>query len=97
MLEICPTSNVQCQTVSSYPKHPVKKLYELGVPVSINTDNMTLAGVHLEDEYRHCINEMGFTKKDLIQMNLYSIQAAFIKESEKKKIIQDLQQALKKC
>lgn len=97
LLEICPTSNVQCQTVSSYPKHPVKKLYELGVPVSINTDNMTLAGVHLEDEYRHCINEMGFTKKDLIQMNLYSIQAAFIKESEKKKIIQDLQQALKKC
>ncbi|MBW9212206.1 MULTISPECIES: adenosine deaminase [Terrabacteria group] len=97
LLEICPTSNVQCQTVPSYQKHPVKKLYDLGVPVSINTDNMTLAGVTLEDEYRHCINEMGFRKKDIIQMNLYAIQSAFISDYEKQEIIQELKQALKEA
>ncbi len=95
LLEICPTSNVQCQTVFSYQKHPLKKLYDLGIHVCVNTDNMTLAGVNLEDEYQHCMNEMGFTKKDIIQMNIYAIEAAFIKKDEKNIILHDLLNALK--
>ncbi len=93
-LEICPTSNVQCQTRESYAMHPAYNLYAIGVPVTINTDNMTMAGVTLDDEYDHCINEMGFEYEDLILMNMNSIKYSFLKEDEKKEILDQLQKAL---
>lgn len=64
-LEICPTSNIQCKTQPSYAQHPAKKLLDAGLRVCISTDNMTLAAVTLEDEYRHCVADMGFAPDDL--------------------------------
>lgn len=93
-LEICPTSNIQCMTEPSYQEHPAKKLFDMGVPVTINTDNMTLAGVNLDIEYDHCLNEMGFTRKDLIQMNINSAKCAFMDDELRNKILEDLYKAL---
>ena len=36
------------------------------------------------------MKEMGFTEKDLIQMNLYSAEAAFLAPEKKAKLIQEL-------
>lgn len=94
-LEICPTSNIQCLTEPSYQKHPAKKLFDLGIPVTINTDNMTLAGTTLEDEYDHCINEMGFTRKDIIETNIYAIEASFADKKTKETIKNNLEKSLK--
>lgn len=82
-LEICPTSNIQCCTQPSYAAHPAKKLFDAGVRVTISTDNMTLAVTTLEQEYAHCVQEMGFSERDLVQMNLYAAGAAFLPEEER--------------
>jgi adenosine deaminase len=81
--EICPTSNVCCQSTPGYGEHYVKKMYDLGMRVTINTDNMTLFDLTLDKEYDHCINDMGFTKEDIIQMLLYAAEASFQGEEEK--------------
>lgn len=86
-LEICPTSNVQCLTQPSYAEHPAKKLFDAGIRVTVNTDNTTLAASTLEDEYAHCLDEMGFVYNDLIQMNIYAVEASFMPEAEKEKLI----------
>lgn len=96
-LEICPTSNVHCQTRESYEIHPAYNLYSLGVPVTINTDNMTMSRITLDDEYDHCLKEMGFEYEDLILMNMNSIKHSFLKEEEKKEILQKLSEALDLC
>ena len=83
-LEICPTSNIQCKTQPSYALHPAKKLLDAGLRVCISTDNMTLAAVTLEDEYRHCIADMGFTPDDLQTMAHFALDAAFLPEQEKR-------------
>ncbi|MBQ9327663.1 MAG: adenosine deaminase [Solobacterium sp.] len=88
--EICPTSNIQCQTEPTYAKHPAKNMLDMGLNVTINTDNQFLAGVTLDSEYDHCINEMGFTYEDLIRMNLNSINAAFCDETIKAPIRSEL-------
>lgn len=89
--EICPTSNVCCQSTLGYSQHYVKKMYDLGMRVTINTDNMTLFDLTLDKEYDHCINDMGFTKEDIIQMLLYAAEASFQgveeKEALKKRIL----------
>ena len=93
-LEICPTSNVHCCTRESYAMHPAWNLYSIGVPVTINTDNMTMSRVTLDDEYDHCLNEMGFEYEDLILMNMNSVKYSFMKEEDKKELLDKLQKCL---
>ena len=93
-LEICPTSNIQCKTQPSYALHPAKKLFDAGIRVTISTDNMVLAAVTLEDEYDHCVGEMGFAYPDLIRMNLIAAEASFLPEEEKAGLIGRLQQLI---
>lgn len=85
--EICPTSNVCCQSTENYGTHYVKKMYDLGMRVTINTDNMTLFDITLDKEYDHCINDMGFSKEDIIQMLVYAAEATFQSEEEKKILV----------
>ena len=49
---------------------------------------------NLEDEYDHCINEMGFEYEDLILMNINSIKYSFLPEQDKKRIIAELENCL---
>ena len=86
-LEICPTSNVQCQSQPGYAEHPAKRLFDMGMRVTINTDNMILSGIDLDTEYDHCLNEMGFAREDLVRMLVYSAEAAFLPEGEKQALI----------
>lgn len=87
-IEVCPTSNIQCMTQPSYGQHPAKKLLDMGLNVTINTDNMTFAGVDLEAEYGHCLGEMGFTPEDLVKMSENSIRAAFLPQEKKKALLE---------
>ena len=86
-LEVCPTSNIQCHTQPSYAEHPAKRLLDAGLRLTIHTDNMTLAAVDLQDEYRHCIQDMGFTEEDLKKTIMYAAEAVFLPENEKAALI----------
>ncbi|RBJ01322.1 adenosine deaminase [Micromonospora provocatoris] len=50
-LEISPTSNVRTRAVPSLDAHPLPRLVEAGVPVSINSDDPPMFGTTLNDEY----------------------------------------------
>ena len=88
LLEVCLSSNVQCKNQPSYAKHPIKQLAEQGVKCCINCDNRTLTNITLDNEYDHCINELGFSESDLIRFNLNAIDGAFIDESIKQRLRQ---------
>ena len=87
LLEVCPNSNIDTKNIIDYPNHPIKKLYQAGVKVSISTDNRTISDITLTDEYQNLINYLSFTYDDLVKMNLNAIEGAFINESEKQELI----------
>ena len=93
-LEICPTSNIQCKTRQSFPMHPAYNLFKLGIPVTINTDNMVMAKTTLDQEYDHCINEMGFDYKDIIKLNINSFNVSFAPKEYKEAMIKELESLL---
>lgn len=93
-LEICPTSNIQCKTQISYKNHPLKKLFDIGIKTTINTDNMILSNVNLNKEYDVCIKEMGLTETDIIKMNMYSVEASFMPAEYKNELIDKLKSYL---
>lgn len=83
LLELCPTSNVQTNAISKYSNHPIKKFYDMGVMVSINTDNVTVSNVSISDEYEKLVKCFRFNEGDFNIMNKNAIKMSFLSEVEK--------------
>ncbi len=96
-LEVCPTSNFYTRTFTTdYSNHPVKEFYERGLNVTINSDDPTLFGSELIDEYIGLINHNIFTVGqtfDLIKKNWY---ATFLTDKEKDEYWKDALKVIKK-
>lgn len=90
LLEVCPNSNLDTRNAHDYSHHPIKDLYNMGVKVSINTDNRTVSNITLTEEYENLIYYLGFTIKDIYQMNLNAIDYAFISDKEKEELRKEL-------
>ena len=52
-LNVCPTSNVMLSGVSDLASHPIRILFDNGVPVTINTDDLMIFGQSVSEEYRN--------------------------------------------
>lgn len=87
LLEICPTSNVQTNAVDYYENHPVKDFYKDGVKVSLNTDNITVSDITLNEEYIKLHEHFGFDIKDFTNMNINAIMASFLRDDDKEKFL----------
>lgn len=84
-LEVCVGSNVNKDR--NYAGHPVRKLIEAGVKVTLNTDNMMFARTTLQNEHNQLM-AIGLSKEDIRKCTLNAIDAAFCKEEIKKKLYQ---------
>ncbi len=55
-LNVCPTSNVMLGNCESYKTHPFRILFDYGIPVTINTDDLIIFNSSLSEEYLHLYN-----------------------------------------
>lgn len=73
-LNVCPTSNVILGTAESYETHPIKALYEAGVPVTVNTDDLLVFNQSVSQEYWNLFSCGLMTAKELDQIRNYGLQ-----------------------
>lgn len=76
-LEVCITSNVRTGAVASLKDHPVRRLYDAGVPIILNTDDPALFGCTLTSEYELAGNSFGFTAAELAGLAQNAFTYAF--------------------
>lgn len=82
-LEMCPVSNVRTGIVASLAAHPVRRYFERGLALSVNTDDPQMFGTRLSDEYRLLAEVFGFTRADIRSLVLQAVGSSWLSEARK--------------
>jgi aminodeoxyfutalosine deaminase len=80
-LEICITSNVRTGAVSLLDAHPVRRLYDAGVSIVLDTDDPALFECTHSGEYDQAARQFGFTLEELEGIARNSFEFAFAKST----------------
>ena len=78
-LEVCVTSNYQTKVVPSIEAHPIRRLFNAGVRVTVNSDNRTVSNTNIRKELDILRNVFGFKEQEIEKMEEYAWEARFLR------------------
>lgn len=86
-LTMCPLSNTRLHVASSVRDLPIAALLDAGVKVTLNSDDPAYFGGYIADNYRALERDAGIALKDLATMARNSIEASFVDEDERRRML----------
>lgn len=85
-LDVCPTSNIRLGVYSSYEEHPLRRLWDAGLMITIGSDDPPMFGTDLNHEYEILVDEFGFDRGQLERVSLNAIRCSLLPEAEKTRL-----------
>jgi adenosine deaminase len=85
-LEVNPWSNYLTSSVPTIEAHPLKKLFDRGVMVTINSDDPEVLDTNLNNEYWIAREVLGMSFEDIETCNHYALEASFLPEARRQEI-----------
>lgn len=89
-LELCPSSNIKLGLFKDFKNHPFPKLFELGLQVSLNSDDPPFMLTTLGEEYNRVQKAYGYSDETMLSITAMAIESAFVNETTKQKLRQKL-------
>jgi adenosine deaminase len=86
-IEVCPLSNVRTGVVASVEEHPVRRFFERGLILSINTDDPKMFGNSLADEFTLLERRLGFSREEIRVLILQGIRSSWMSNDGKRRMI----------
>jgi aminodeoxyfutalosine deaminase len=86
-VEACITSNVLTGCCASVEQHPLRKLFDAGVLVTLNTDDPDMFRTSLVREYQIAREVLCFREAELRQLAVNSFQASFLPDAKKREFL----------
>lgn len=86
-LEVCPGSNIALQVHPDFAHHPLRKLKDRGVKVTLSSDDPPFFATTLANEYDNAVKYFNFDKAELLEMTRNSLNAAFVDEATRKELL----------
>jgi aminodeoxyfutalosine deaminase len=90
-IEICITSNVRTGSCPSILEHPVRRYFDSGLMITLNSDDPALFGSDLSGEYRLAEREFQFTQEQLRELASNSVEASFLPPERKVAILRAIE------
>lgn len=89
-LDVCPISNHKLMPGISLANHPIRRLFDAGVKVTISTDDPISFGNRINDEYVALADRSGFERKELVQIARNGFEVALMPEAQKRPWLEQL-------
>jgi len=90
-LTMCPLSNLKLKVIKDMTKHPIKKMMEKWLLVTINSDDPAYFGWYIEENYLAIAQGLNLSKEDISQLAKNSFIASFLDEETKKEMIEKVE------
>jgi len=94
-LTMCPLSNLRLGVVKSLEMHPLKKMMEKGVVVTVNSDDPAYFGGYINENFLAIQKALGLDKHQIFELAKNSFQASFLGEHEKREMMAKLEKYAK--
>lgn len=82
-LTVCPLSNVRLRVVGTMADHPLKRLIDAGLLVTVNSDDPAYFGGYLTDNYVAAADALGLGPHELVSLAEASFEASFLDDDAK--------------
>jgi adenosine deaminase len=89
-LTMCPLSNVKLNVFDTMEDHNLKRLLDLGVKVTVNSDDPAYFGGYILDNYIAVASGLNLTRAELVQLARNSIEASFLGDEDKVPFLREL-------
>jgi adenosine deaminase len=86
-IESCPVSNLRTGVVASLREHPIREFFDRRIKVTVNSDDPSMFGTNMNNEYVLLNQELGFTPQELFKISLNAIESSFLPEREKERLM----------
>jgi aminodeoxyfutalosine deaminase len=77
-LEVCPTSNIATRAVATLDEHPIRRMVEAGVLVTVNSDDPPMFGTDLNTEYAVAARLLGLDAAGVAGLARNAVEASFM-------------------
>ncbi len=89
-LEVCLTSNVATGVLARLEDHPLPKMLEAGLTVTLNSDDPAMFGTSLEQEFHLAAERFGLSRRQLVGLAENAVRAAFLPAEERERYLKEL-------
>lgn len=89
-LTVCPLSNVRLCVFKEMSEHPLKRMLEAGLLVTVNSDDPPYFGGYVNENFSAVQAALKLSRNDLIQLARNSFTASFLPEADKQKLLAEL-------
>ncbi|MFI0984848.1 adenosine deaminase [Streptomyces exfoliatus] len=89
-LEVCPTSNIATRAVATLDEHPIRRMVEAGVLVTINSDDPPMFGTDLNNEYAVAARLLGLDERGVAALAKNAVEASFLDAAGKARIAAEI-------
>ena len=89
-IEICMSSNVRTGCLDDLRRHPVRRYFEEGLMITINSDDPAMFSSSLEQEYQICQNVFELTDEHIRELARNSFEASFLPAEKKLHFLEKL-------
>ena len=92
-LTMCPLSNLKLRVVDAMAAHPLKRMLDLGLLVTVNSDDPAYFGGYVNDNYVAVAGALELDREDLVRLARNSFEASWLDAAAKAALIAELDTA----
>jgi adenosine deaminase len=93
-LTVCPLSNLRLRVIDELIHHPLRRMMDKGLMVSVNSDDPAYFGGYVNDNYRAVGSALSLTREEIIALARNSVQASLLSAAAKAEVLAEIDRVL---